>query len=43
MTLELLEVMVQVELLILMVLREQRESLDHLVHKLGVAVSTSFI
>ena len=33
MTLELLEVMVQVELLVLMVLREQRESLDRLVHK----------
>ena len=33
MTLELLEVMVQVELLVLIVLREQRESLNHLVHK----------
>ena len=33
MTLELLEVMVQVELLVLMVLREQMELLDHLVHK----------
>ena len=33
MTLELLEVMVQVELLVLMVLREQRESLYRLVHK----------